>query len=43
MTEALQAAGKAYELKIFHGEGHVLSGRAAERDQDAVRWFQRFP
>ena len=43
MAEALQAAGKAYELKIFHGEGHVLSGRAEERDQDAVRWFQRFP
>jgi dipeptidyl aminopeptidase/acylaminoacyl peptidase len=43
MAEALQAAGKPYELKIFHGEGHILSGRAEERDQDAVRWFQRFP
>jgi dipeptidyl aminopeptidase/acylaminoacyl peptidase len=43
MAEALQAAGKPYELKVFFGEGHVLSGRAEERDQDAVRWFHRFP
>jgi len=43
MAEALQAAGKPYELKVFFGEGHVLSGRADERDQDAVRWFRRFP
>ena len=42
LAEALQAAGKPYELKVFFGEGHVLSGRAEERDQDAVRWFRRF-
>ncbi len=42
MAEALQALGKPYELKMFHGEGHTLSGRARERDEDSVRWFQRF-
>jgi len=42
MAEALQAAGKPYELKIFFGEGHVLAGRAEERDGDALRWFDRF-
>lgn len=29
------------ELKIFYGEKHGLSGRAQERDDDAVRWFRR--
>ena len=43
MAEALQAAGKPYELKVLLGEGHVLSGRAEEREQDAIRWFGRFP
>jgi len=28
-------------LKVFFGEGHTLSGRAQERDEEAVRWFQR--
>ena len=42
LAEKLRVLGKPYELKIFHGEGHVLTGRAAERDQDAVRWFRRF-
>jgi dipeptidyl aminopeptidase/acylaminoacyl peptidase len=42
LASALQRLGKPYELKIFHGERHVISGRASERDQDAVRWFRRF-
>jgi hypothetical protein len=29
-------------LKIFYGEEHVLAGRAAERDADAIAWFRRF-
>ena len=36
----LEQHDKPYELKIFHGEGHVLGGRAAERDADVVRWFR---
>jgi len=27
---------------VFYGEEHVLGGRAAERDADAVAWFRRF-
>jgi len=42
LAAALESLGKPYELKIFYGEKHVLSGRAAERDEDAVRWFRRF-
>ena len=42
LASALGKLGKPYELKIFYGEGHVLGGRAAERDEDAVRWFRRF-
>lgn len=42
LATALQRLGKPYELKIFHGEGHIITGRAAERDADAIRWFKRF-
>jgi len=42
LATALEKLRKPYELKIFHGEQHVLSGRAAERDEDIVRWFRRF-
>jgi dipeptidyl aminopeptidase/acylaminoacyl peptidase len=42
MAQALQALGKPYELKVFFGEAHTLAGRAQERDEDAIRWFQRF-
>lgn len=40
LASALQALGRPYELKIFEGERHVIPGRAAERDADAVRWFR---
>ena len=39
---ALENLHKPYELRIFYGEKHVLPGRAAERDDDAMRWFRRF-
>lgn len=42
LAAALEELGKPYELKIFYGEKHVLTGRAVERDEDAVRWFRRF-
>ncbi len=42
LAAALAKLHKPYELKIFYGEQHVLTGRAAERDQDAVTWFRRF-
>lgn len=40
MAEALSAAGKPYDLKVFSGENHGIEGRAAERDADVVRWFK---
>lgn len=42
LAAALERLGKPYELKIFHGEKHVIAGRAAERDADAIAWFRRF-
>jgi dipeptidyl aminopeptidase/acylaminoacyl peptidase len=42
LATALEKAGKQFELKIFFGEKHVLTGRAAERDADAATWFRRF-
>jgi dipeptidyl aminopeptidase/acylaminoacyl peptidase len=42
LATALEELHKPYELKIFHGEKHVLTGRAEERDRDAVNWFRRF-
>jgi len=42
LAAALERLGKPYELKIFHGEKHTITGRAAERDADAVVWFRRF-
>jgi dipeptidyl aminopeptidase/acylaminoacyl peptidase len=39
---ALEAIGAPYELKIFLGEGHLATARAAEREADVVRWFRRF-
>jgi dipeptidyl aminopeptidase/acylaminoacyl peptidase len=42
LADALQKLGKRYELKIFYGEEHVLGGRAAERDADAIAWFRRW-
>jgi len=42
LATALEKLHKPYELKIFYGEKHVLAGRAAERDEDAMRWFRRF-
>jgi dipeptidyl aminopeptidase/acylaminoacyl peptidase len=42
LASALEKLGKQYELKIFYGEKHVLTGRAQERDAETVRWFRRF-
>jgi len=42
LASALEKLGKQYELKIFYGEKHVLTGRAEERDEETVRWFRRF-
>jgi dipeptidyl aminopeptidase/acylaminoacyl peptidase len=42
LASTLHRLGKPFELKVFYGEPHVLSGRAEERDADAVRWFRRF-
>ncbi len=42
MAAALSKLQKPFELKVFYGEKHVLTGRAAERDADVVTWFHRF-
>lgn len=42
LAEKLSELHKPFKLKIFYGEKHVLTGRAAERDADAVTWFRRF-
>jgi dipeptidyl aminopeptidase/acylaminoacyl peptidase len=42
LASALEKLGRRYELKIFYGENHIISGRAQERDEDAVKWFRRF-
>lgn len=42
LASALQKLGKRYELKVYYGDNHMLTGRAQERDEDAVRWFRRF-
>lgn len=42
LAVAFQKLDRPYELKIFHGERHTISGRSAERDDDAMRWFRRF-
>jgi dipeptidyl aminopeptidase/acylaminoacyl peptidase len=42
LADALQKLGKRYELKIFYGENHIATARAAERDDEAVKWFRRF-
>lgn len=42
LASALEKLGKPYELKIFYGENHILTGRAQERDEEAVSWFRRF-
>jgi dipeptidyl aminopeptidase/acylaminoacyl peptidase len=42
LASALHKLGKPYELKIFYGENHIATGRAQERDEEAVRWFRRF-
>lgn len=42
LATALQNLKKPYELKIFYGANHMLTQRAQERDEQAVRWFRRF-
>ncbi|HEV7692346.1 MAG TPA: prolyl oligopeptidase family serine peptidase [Hyphomonadaceae bacterium] len=40
LADKLKALGKPYQLKIFEGETHVIPGKAAERDADAIAWFR---
>jgi dipeptidyl aminopeptidase/acylaminoacyl peptidase len=42
LAAALQRLGKPYELKVFYGENHIITGRRVERDAEAIRWFKRF-
>ena len=36
----LQELGRPYELHVFAGEGHSLSGRADARDRQVAEWFR---
>jgi dipeptidyl aminopeptidase/acylaminoacyl peptidase len=42
LASALNRLSKPFELKIFHGERHIPTARAAERDEEVMRWFRRF-
>jgi dipeptidyl aminopeptidase/acylaminoacyl peptidase len=35
----LEELGRPYEVHIYAGEGHVLSGRAEQRDRQVADWF----
>ena len=39
LATRLNELGKPFELHVFGGEGHTISGRATERDRLAARWF----
>jgi dipeptidyl aminopeptidase/acylaminoacyl peptidase len=41
MAAALKASGKPHDFQIFEGEGHVIAGKALERDARAADWFAR--
>jgi dipeptidyl aminopeptidase/acylaminoacyl peptidase len=41
LAAALQRSSKPYELVIVAGARHVLEPFEAERDERAIRWFQR--
>lgn len=40
MAQALQSAGKEYELVIYGHDGHSLPLRREDRDQHIVNWFR---
>ena len=42
LAAALQRSGKTYELVIAAGARHVLDPFEAERDERAIRWFNRY-
>jgi dipeptidyl aminopeptidase/acylaminoacyl peptidase len=39
LAQRLQELGRPYEIHVFAGEGHVLSGRAEARDRQVADWF----
>jgi dipeptidyl aminopeptidase/acylaminoacyl peptidase len=40
LAERLQELRCAYELVVYHGDGHILKTNQLERDARAIRWFQ---
>ncbi len=42
LAEKLQALGKSYQLIIFEGGNHILSGGLTEeRDRQIINWFKK--
>ena len=41
LAQKLQSLGKTYELIIYAGDGHRLSGNQEDRDRRAVAWFRK--
>jgi len=42
LAAKLLAANKPFDLWIANGAGHVMTERAAERDERAIAWFVRY-
>ncbi|MBA2562650.1 MAG: prolyl oligopeptidase family serine peptidase [Chitinophagaceae bacterium] len=42
LAERMQVAGKKYQLIIFDGGNHILSGmHTEERDRQIIKWFKK--
>jgi dipeptidyl aminopeptidase/acylaminoacyl peptidase len=42
LAEKLQEQGASYELEVYAGGDHNLSGHRAARDAHAIEWFGRY-
>ena len=43
MAEALQTAGRTFELHIYSNDGHSLPVNRLDRNRQIVEWFERAP
>jgi dipeptidyl aminopeptidase/acylaminoacyl peptidase len=43
MAEALQAAGRTFELHIYSKDGHSLPANRQDRNRQIVEWFEQAP
>ncbi len=40
-AQLLQKSGKSYELMIYNGDNHTLTGNQKDRDARAIAWFKK--